>query len=215
MKKVILVGSILLTVFPVYAKSQLYSDVLVGNTKSDFMAKYVERGGDSEFRFSNEASFGSSPGFGFGLGYQLNQYFALEARYIENGTSSIIHPDEFDEGTEEKLETSSINLGARFSLPLIEGLNVSSRVGLASWDIDVTITDLSLLNEPFKVDRSGEDIYWSLGANYAITNDLSLGLEYSELTMDYQNSSTFSGFTTTADVELNVNKYSLLAQFNF
>lgn len=215
MKKVILGVSLLLTVFPVYAEKQFYSDVFIGNTQSDFSTQYVERGGDSEFQFSDNTSFGSSTGFGFGLGYQLNRYFALEARYIENGTSSIIHLDEFDEGIEEKIDTSSINLGAKFSLQLIEEININSRLGLASWGVDITITDLSPLSEPVKSGKSGEDIYWSIGANYVISNDLLLGLEYSELTMDYQTRSSFGGFTTTGDVELNINKYSLIAQFNF
>jgi hypothetical protein len=92
----------------------------------------------------------SSAAFGLFGGYHLNEVLAVEAAYNNFGKAE-------KSGTKE--EASAFSLGMLGKLPIKTELTLFGRVGLSAWNNDIS---------PGSVSDSGTDVFFGIGADYAI-----------------------------------------------
>jgi len=114
-------------------------------------------------------SYGSDSSYGFWAGMPITDAIAAEIGYANYGGPTLT--DGFDVFG---VETTAVNLGARFQLPIDSRIGVHARFGIAFWDFELTGPGVS-----GSLDDS--DFYWGLGADYRISESSSLVLDYYSL----------------------------------
>ena len=71
------------------------------------------------------------------------------------------------------------------------------------------------LNERLqKFSKDGTDMYYGVGFEYLINNSLTIGLEYSSLSMKWETSES-KGVIYQSDIEHKVNSLSVVVQMKF
>ena len=210
MKK-ILTGLVALSItFPVVADTGFYGGLSLGTTdnQSKSSASGVLLGED----FSDTAQFsGGSTSYSIRGGYQLHENLVVEFGHYEYGKVTYTYIDDFDDSIKDKVETNSNNLGVKAIWPITELISLNVSVGIAKWNLDVDSTDSS--NDNFSED--GTDMYYGVGFEYHINNSLSIGLEYSSLSMEWGTSESEENFSYKSDIEHKVNNLSLVLQMKF
>ncbi len=116
---------------------------------------YLKVDGDDDFDDDKDA-------YQLFLGYQLNEYFALEGSYVDFGSygSDLAQAD-----------TDGYTLGLRVGFPLTEHFNVYARGGQIWADTDYTIVSVS---DSF----DDQGLFAGLGLGYKINQDWSVKLDY-------------------------------------
>lgn len=125
-------------------------------------------------------TFDDPTGFELIGGYKVNENFALEFSYVDLGEASDNEPPEW------KISVDSIAVGLLGIAPITEQFEAFVKVGFHSWDAEAKESGLGLLAED-----DGSDIFYSLGANYKVNSQFSLGFRYSTYTMGSDVDATF------------------------
>ena len=94
----------------------------------------------------------SSAAFSLFGGYHLNEVLAIDVAYTDFGEA---------EKNSIKTEATAFSLGILGKVPVRTDLTFFGKVGLASWDADVSSGSLSDSD-------SGTDVYFGIGADYDI-----------------------------------------------
>lgn len=147
-----------------YAETTFISEVLMGQSKHD-MSSYLS---SAEVE-TNYSSAIKDTSFGFRLGVKFMDKFSLELSE-HDVIYQVITPINID----------SIRLGIKSEFYVLDKLSLNARAGLAHWEYEeFTPQAITLLGPSNGGGESGNDIYYSLGAEYKFTENFYAGLEYS------------------------------------
>jgi OmpA-OmpF porin, OOP family len=195
---------------PAFADSGFYAELALGNADNKSSINVYENGEqDESFSISK-----SSNSYGIRAGYQIGQNFAVELGLQENGSIKYTEVDEF--GTySDKIGTSSTNIGIKGILPVGETFSLYARLGVAQWDLDSNSTDPEFPEEDLAFSKSGNDVYYSIGGDFVISEKFNIGVEYSTVTMGWSDSFEFFGETFRTDIDHEVNNLSITMTFKF
>jgi len=113
---------------------------------------------------------GSDIAFKVSGGYAFNQYFGIEAAYVDTGTQQ----DTLD-GVKVQIESSGVIASALLRLPLGETFSTFGKIGYAFYDSETTSR---LGNLSARESGSDEDLAYSVGIELAGADALSFRAEY-------------------------------------
>lgn len=230
-KSVTLLSSLLFSTFS-FAGAGFYAELSVGQADSSVESVYSfsesytfegittnDIGSESE-----TTSLGKSTSFGLRLGYQFNNYIALELGHHEYGEVTTNYTDAWQDEITDTVNSSATSLGVKAILPISDSFALFARGGYAKWDLQMKSTDSSVPGEVFSGSEDDNDIYYGLGAEFNLTESISLGLEYSIITMSWGldpfeddfNSEDFSySISSNVQIENKVENLSLLFKYTF
>jgi opacity protein-like surface antigen len=196
MKKFIIGGILFLSPVISYAETIFISEVLMGQSKHD-MSSYL-KSAEVETNYSSALKETS---FAFRLGVKFMANFSLELSKHDHGSAVNEFTLSFPTraagtpgsigvflGPEHDviyqvitpINIESIRLGIKGEFYALEQFTLNARAGLAHWQYEeFTPQALTLLGSSNDGDESGNDIYYSLGAEYKFTENFYVGLEYS------------------------------------
>ncbi len=197
-----IIAGILLLSFPLLASAELsiISEILIGKTQNKIHSTLHTDVSDELYSSSLK-----SDSFGFRLGVNFTNHFTLElakhdyGNVVNNLTLSfptmatpspsgpIILPPEFDTIVEANIpiEIESIKLGVKGEVELFTNVSVNARIGIAHWQYgEFTPRKLTTVGASSNGGESGNDIYYSLGAEYNFTENFYLGFEYTLFTIN-------------------------------
>lgn len=107
--------------------------------------------------------------FSIGAGYNFNKMFALEAGYIDLGEVKISVPALAYTAT---VSADGFYFGPRLTFEITPQFEAYGRAGVFVWDAEGKDSD------GFSASDDGTDIYFGIGAAYKISNQVSLGVEW-------------------------------------
>jgi opacity protein-like surface antigen len=191
----IVIPSLLLSA-PALSQQGFYTELSAGSAKSKLQVDavvtysliYLDNTDNTETTtesYSETESY-DSISLGLRLGYQFNEYIAIEAGYHNYGEAKDNYIDEFDDTINEKISSSAVSFGIKGSLPISDHFSIFARTGMAKWDFKASFTDSSMPGEVEQIKESDKDIYYGIGAEYRFNETISLGLEYSLLSMGWK-----------------------------
>jgi OOP family OmpA-OmpF porin len=131
----------------------------------------------------------SDTGFKVFGGYQFNRNFGLELAYVDLGKSrysGFAGPDPVIGG---KVEVTGVNLSAIGAWPVAPNFDVFGKIGFLSWEdkaSDVTAGD------PFSDKIDGTDLSFGFGANWHLTKNVRLRVEWERFRVDDTDADLFS-----------------------
>jgi len=211
MKKFI-TGLVLFSV-SLYSSAELtfFSEALIGQSQNK-VNSFIEPASLS----GNYSSTVNSTSLALRLGVKYSQHFSFEISLNDHGdffnefenrlptylpTGVCCSSQEFDSVVVAKnqIETKSARFGLKGELALTSDFVVNARIGLAYWKYgNITPQQITYFGHyPYRKE-SGNDIYYSLGAEYKLTEQLYLGFEYSLLSIKKSFSNeeaTISGYS--------------------
>ncbi|WP_170252915.1 outer membrane beta-barrel protein [Colwellia echini] len=230
MKKIALVLSAFLLTAPALANQGFYGELSLGSANNEIETDYsydynsdslgdVQIGSDS----GTLKSSGNSTSYGVRLGYQFNEYVTAEIGYHQYGTWDDTFVNENNETIKDQAETSATSVGIKGVLPLSKDFSLFARLGSATWDIKTSSSDVSAPAQVKNQKQDGTDIYYGIGGEYNINKRFSVGLEYTVLNIDWDNSygngnddigysNEFEGFTSNSG---SINNLALLLKVKF
>jgi OOP family OmpA-OmpF porin len=143
------------------------------------------------------------------VGYNINDNFAVEGGIIgELEASGTLSAGTYTglglSGTWTVNSTSKITytannsylLGGKFSAPLNDNFNVYGRGGLLWWDVDLnasgSVTYQGTTYTGAFASDDGSDLYYGLGASYAINDKASINADYLALDVDGDDIDSFT-----------------------
>mgnify|MGYP000088377180 CR=1 FL=1 len=134
--------------------------------------------------------------FGVGLGYQFNQFFALEAEYIDFGNFG-------EDDVEGKLK--GFGLGAVGRLPLTDSFGLYGKAGAfaSAFDVDA-------FNESETYDEVSPFV--GAGVDFRVTPALTAFAEYNRYNVDIDKED-FNGQVTNSGPEFDTGRVGLKYQF--
>ena len=156
--------------------------------------------------------------FSLGAGYQVNDYFSIEAGYTDLGEASIsttspISGDAYGSSVtlDGKLSADATGyfIGAKGEANISEQVSFFARAGFLHWESDAKISGTATIDgETFTGTASaqaadGTDPYVSLGAAYAFNDQVAIDLQVSRYMLDFDGD------------DVNVDTLSLGATFKF
>ena len=156
---------------PALADNKISAEFLIGNADQKGSIKNVG------------STSGDDLSFGVRGSYSLNENISLEAAYHNFGQTDDSYVDEFGDTINDKISSTSINFGVKGIIPLESGFSLFGRIGLSLWDVEFEETDSAFPGEKFKADDDGDDIYYGVGVQYSISDQLKIGAEYSVIDM--------------------------------
>ncbi len=188
----IVIPSLLLSA-PALSQQGFYTELSAGSVKSKaqidevvtYSLTYLDNTETTTESYSNTESYDSTS-LGLRLGYQFNEYIAIEVGYHNYGKAKDNYIDEFDDTINEKISSSAVSFGIKGSLPISDHFSIFARTGMAKWDFKSSFTDSSMPGEVEQLKESDKDIYYGIGAEYRFNETISLGLEYSLLSMGWK-----------------------------
>jgi len=113
--------------------------------------------------------------------FEFNENLALEVSYMAYGEADDSFVDDFGDTITNEVETSALKVGLKGILPVANGFALVGRLGVARWDYEVTTKDSAFPGESEKLDDNGVDIFYGVGAQYSVTENFRVGLEYTIL----------------------------------
>lgn len=118
----------------------------------------------------DSSDLGSSSGLGLLVGYQFNEYFALEGG--KRGLGG------FDDSNNAEVKVSGYEIAAVAMFPLNDTFSAYARVGGYDWSAKVDGTALDI-----KDDDDGVDAIFSAGFSLTAVDQGAVKLEYSQYTI--------------------------------
>jgi hypothetical protein len=201
MKKNII--GMILTLFPLIALGEtvIVSEILIGKSQHEIKSFLNPKVSNVSYSATlNDSSFG----FRFGVKFFDN--VSIELAKHDHGSVvnefTVYYPtsitgtpsggdcclgSEHDYNAEAiiPIEIESIRFGIKGEVELVTNFTVNARVGLAHWSYkNYMPKKLTNFSPPPVSDGSGNDLYYSLGAEYKFSEDLYLGIEYSLLSVN-------------------------------
>jgi len=133
----------------------------------------------------------------FIAGYKINQYFAVEGRYVPQFLSI---DGTFDgDAVDGEIEASNIALYAKGIYPVTNAFDIYALVGYGQTSISAEGTiDGDDLLDGIDADRSDSGFQWGIGAAYALSEHTSLFIDYSVM----YNDSDFDGIVAEINNEI-------------
>lgn len=135
----------------------------------------------------------SDSGFKIYGGFQFNKHLGAEVGYVDGGKATLGGSGipAFGVGPfSAELSVTAITFAAVGTLPLNEQFALFGKIGLASWDAEVTATSGSVGG---RADDSGTDAFFGVGARYNLTKNWGLTLEHEIYDTEEQVSMTSIG----------------------
>lgn len=112
--------------------------------------------------------------FSIGGGYNFNKMFAVEAGYTDLGEVSISNIF----GDYATISADGWYFGPRLTVELSPQIEGYARIGMLAWESTLTS------NVGFSGTDDGTDIYFGIGAAFKVSNQLSLGADWTRYTME-------------------------------
>ena len=194
----IIIGALLaLPAISTFANEGHFSgEILLGKTD-----QVLTSNGD----FTNDFTIGGDDtSWGIRGAYHIDKNPVFELSYISLGETDETFIDGFNNTRNEKISSSAINLGFKGSIPFENGFSIHGRAGLSFWDVEQSKTNSFFPGRTFTEDHSGNDFYYGIGAQYLISEKISVGFEY-----------TLFEYGIDSELEIDVEMYALTAGFNF
>jgi opacity protein-like surface antigen len=188
--------------FSSFAEISVVSEILIGQSTYDINST-LRTEIRTEVSEKNYSSSLNSDSFGFRLGIKFTDNFSFElakhehgksVNYVTvyilraippspNGGSCCLGPDEDSSLVAiVPIDLESIRLGIKGEMELFENTSINARLGLARWKYgEYTPQKLSDISGHSNSGETGNDIYYSLGAEYKFTENFHIGVEYSLL----------------------------------
>lgn len=113
--------------------------------------------------------------FSIGGGYSFNKMFALEAGYTDLGEAEISIPSIAYSAT---ISADGFYVGPRLTFELAPKFEAYGRIGMLVWDGEFKDSD------GYSVSDDGSDIYFGIGAAYKISDQVSLGADWTRFTVE-------------------------------
>lgn len=191
---------------PVFADTGFYGELLLGNTNNESKSKSDDDSVQAELEDHIKLS-GSSTSYALRGGYQFHDNFAIELSHHVYGDVTYKYTDRYDDTIKNKIDSNSNNIAIKGIWPVTDAISLNARLGAANWDFDVVATDSAYPDEVEKFSESGTDVYYGIGAEYILNDKVSLGIEYSTLSMKWGSGDI--------DVKHTVDSLSLVLQMKF
>lgn len=145
--------------------------LLVPNTSEAQYGSYGEIFFGSAKQVDTGVSYGSDTSFGFWGGIPVTDSIAVEIGYGNYGGPTFT--DGFDILT---IETTALNLGARYQVPIDDTFGVHARLGLALWEIE--------FGGDFIGSYDDSNIYFGIGGDVKLSETTSILLDYHSLSCE-------------------------------
>ena len=136
---------------------------------------YLQAGlGAAEYDFGTSANVDSTAFmFGLGLGYEFNDYLALEGGYTSLGTLDMSSPEPAPTDTDTwEWSTGGFEVTLVPALPITEELSLYAKAGKYFWELDAQK----------RPGAAGDKIYYATGSDVTY----GAGLEYNAWRFEYQ-----------------------------
>ncbi len=115
------------------------------------------------------------------LGNRFNENFAIEFNYIDLGESEDGIPPVWT------LSGDSLGIGLRLFAPLSQQLELTGRVGIHSWNLELSEEGFGTFAED-----DGTDLFYGVGVNLDVTPNVGLGAHYTVYDFDEEDASVLS-----------------------
>lgn len=161
-----------------------------GVSKSDVQKEANKEGINATIESVDDAT----TGYGIGIGYAFNSIWAVELGYLDLDQVDVefsaaqavnnlddIHPESGD----------GVTLSGLYRYALNDQFGVRARLGAFSWDADYR-TVAGPGGQTRTENDSGTDVYWGIGADYRLTEALSLTAEWQRFEFDNEDRSYFN-----------------------
>jgi OOP family OmpA-OmpF porin len=137
----------------------------------------------------------NSTGFKLYGGYQFAPQFSLELAYANFGNAGnqfIVDGTVFQflVNGQIKFEPTVFSIGGRFSLPISQAAEFYARLGIASWNVDISATTSG--TTAGTSNESGSDPYYGVGFGWKFMPDVSLTIDYEHYEFDTQGGNYYS-----------------------
>lgn len=113
--------------------------------------------------------------FSIGAGYSFNKMFAIEAGYIDLGEAEASVPAV---GYTATVTADGFYFGPRLTLEITPQFEAYGRIGMFAWDAEGKDSD------GFSASDDGTDVYFGIGAAYKISDQVSLGADWTRYTLE-------------------------------
>jgi opacity protein-like surface antigen len=192
-----------LTLFPLFALSEtvIVSEILIGKSQHEIKSYLNPEVSDESYSASlNDNSFGFRLGVKFwdnvsielakhDHGSAVNEftvYYPTSMPGTPSGGNCCLGPDhDYTAEAIIPVEIDSIRFGIKGEIELVTNFTINARIGLAHWSYkNYTPKKLANFSPLPASDESGIDLYYSLGAEYKVSENLYIGIEYSLLTVN-------------------------------
>jgi hypothetical protein len=182
------------------AETTIVSEILVGKSQHEIKSSLSAGASDDSY---SAALDDTSVGFRFGVkfwdnvsielakhdhGSAVNEftiYFPTTIPGTPSGGNCCLGPDH-DYTVEARIpvKIESIRFGVKGEIDVYKNFTVNARLGVAYWSYDsFSPQQIILSGSSTNRGESGNDIYYSIGGEYQLTENLHLGLEYSLFTV--------------------------------
>ncbi len=115
------------------------------------------------------------------LGNRFNENIAVEFNYIDLGESEDGIPPVWT------LSGDSVGVGLRLFAPLSKQVELSGRVGVHSWNLELSEAGFGTIFED-----DGTDLFYGVGVNLGLASNLGLGAHYTVYDFDEDDASVLS-----------------------
>ncbi len=204
------------------------SEILIGQSQNK-----VHSSLQTETLENSYSSSLKSNSFGFRLGAKLTESLSLELAKHFHGSvvnrfkatipimapprtiNSALLPSGFYRTVQANIpiDLESIRFGVKGEFELLTDTFINGRLGIAHWEYgEYTPQQLSNVSGSSNSGESGNNIYYSIGAEYKFTENFYLGIEYSLLSI---NVSYGNEYYVTSSYEHDVKDLSLVIGWEF
>lgn len=125
------------------------------------------------------------------MGWEINQYVGIEIAYTDFGEaesdyrySAVVNGHDALAQSHYEANLVSTSVSVKGMLPLGDEFRVFAKVGYSGWDAEVTWDEALYFDGNLdsrskgSVEVDGDDLFYSLGAEYRLTNSIVLSGEY-------------------------------------
>lgn len=122
---------------------------------------------------------GDDLSFGLRGGYKLTDHLGAEIAYYDYGGAVQTRVDSALYVIDDESNLTAVNLGLVGMFSIGDRLSINARAGIAVWEMALRRRDTAFLGRILRAGTDGEDPYVGIGLTYDISEQLSMGVEYS------------------------------------
>lgn len=198
MGALVVAGAAMATSPVVNAASPYYVGVSGGISQADYSATDLVNALPA-YTLSNVNVDDSDVGWKVFGGWQFHPNFAVEAAYVDLGEIKTSFGATVPDVPQLLADTAAIHpyMASGFTLAGVGSYNfnpnvsVMGKVGLFNWDAEVDITEVNS-GQKARVDQSGTDLMFGLGAKYLVTPQWGVRAEWESYDLDWDRVDFFS-----------------------